>query len=176
MVQTQEEPGRCFKNQSLEEQPVQLWKRPRSAIPSSVQVPNVILLLLCFSIIEADSVDFQCPANLVSGQPGVPATWSVVLEPRQERGLPFKNQSMEEPPVHLWRKQWSALLPVAVYLTFSCHPALQSLFSVVVSLQVTSATTLEVLPEVSVKFTLGALVQSSTTDDQGAASFKIRWC
>ena len=135
-MQTQEEPGRCFKNQSLEEQPVQLWKRPRSAILSNVQVPDVILLLLCFSIIEADSVDFQCPANLVSGQPGVPATWSAVLEPRRERGPPFKNQSMEEPPVHLWRKQCSAVLPVAVYLTFRVFrvfiSGVQTLFTFVI--------------------------------------------
>ena len=139
---------------------------------------NVIIFLLCFSIesIIADSLDFQFPANLVSGQLGVPAMWIVVMEPKRESEPHFKNQNMEEQPVHLWRKQRPAVLPAVVpSITFILHSALQSLFSVVVSLRVTSATTLEVLPDVSVNFTLGAQVQSSTTDDQGAASFKLRW-
>merc|ERR1712112_130748 len=44
---------------------------------------------------------------------------------------------------------------------------------VTVSLRVKSAITLEVLPDVSINFTLGALLQRGTTDDQGVASFTL---
>ena len=125
------------------------------------------------------TLDFQFPANLVSGQLGVPATWIAVMETKRERELPFKNQNMEEQPVHLWRKQRPAALPVAVAsIILILHSALQSLFSVVVSLRVTSATSLEVLPNsyVTVNFAPGRRgAQSSETDDQGEASFKLRW-
>ena len=60
-------------------------------------------------------------------------------------------------------------------LTFSFHSA-QQFFSVTVSLRVKSAITLEVLPDVSINFTVGALLQSGTTDAQGVASFTLRCC
>ena len=115
----------------------------------------------------------------MSGQLGVPAMWIVVMEPKRESEPHFKNQNMEEQPVHLWRKQRPAVLPAVVpSITFILHSALQSLFSVVVSLRVTSATSLEVLPNsyVTVNFAPGRRgAQSSETDDQGEASFKLRW-